>query len=360
MIFYITYIDLENVAFLGMREKVLAQADAIEKGLGKTYYTFWSKQIAFLMCGENIIEKDVAVTREEYKHILIGWMEKYEVDRTYIRYPFANLFFLELLAYQKEHGIKTVLEIPTYPYENELPYCMIKVEDIYYRGEISCFVDMISTFSSDKEIWGIPCINLMNGVDVDKIPLAQTREKGFIEMVAVASMSFWHGYERLIEGLYEYYSKAGELDVHLKLIGDGGENDLYERLVEKYSLQTHVEFCGALRGEDLDKHLAKADIAIGSLGLYKIGLNEVSPIKSAEYCARGIPMVLGYCDIRFPNDLNFVLQVPNDDSPIDISAVIEFYKNVHTNENYQIEMRNYAEKILKWENIMHPVVEYLS
>ena len=57
--------------------------------------------------------------------------------------------------------------------------------------------------------------------------------------------------------------------------------------------------------------LAQADVAIGTLGLYLKDMNEASPIKTREYLASGLPVIIGYRDTDFPDGAPFLLQVPN-------------------------------------------------
>jgi hypothetical protein len=54
------------------------------------------------------------------------------------------------------------------------------------------------------------------------------------------------------------------------------------------------------------------------------------------------------------------LRVPNDSTPINIQNVIEFYENFVSQENYQEQIRDYAESHFSWDNILKPVVEYLQ
>jgi glycosyltransferase involved in cell wall biosynthesis len=58
-------------------------------------------------------------------------------------------------------------------------------------------------------------------------------------------------------------------------------------------------------------HLAAADVAIGTLGLYHLGTNEASPLKTREYLACGLPVVIGYRDTDFSSAVPFLLEVDN-------------------------------------------------
>lgn len=83
-------------------------------------------------------------------------------------------------------------------------------------------------------------------------------------------------------------------------------------------------FYGKLTGEKLDAIYENLDIAVGSLGLYKAGIQSNSPIKSQEYCARGIPFVYGDDDTSFNKNQYFVYQVVDDATPIDMIEIIRF------------------------------------
>lgn len=361
MVFYITFRNLKSTGHAGIRKKVIAQAKALEKEMGRVYYTFWCNQMAYLMHEEEIIERELAITRREYGNVLIRWIEKYHVKSTYVRYPLSDQSFIDFLKYQKEKGIRTVLEIPTYPYDNELPEGRGKKEDAYYRRMVGEFIDIISTYSYDTEIWGKKCISLTNGIDIEKIPPYNKKEKNDkIVMIAVGCMEPWHGFERLLKGMGNYYLVGGGRKVYLKLVGEGVELNGYRKSIEYFKIQDYVEICGQKEGDGLSECFHHSDIAIGSLGFYKNGIKEGSPIKGAEYCARGLPLVIGYTDMRFPKEVPFVLQVPNDSSAIDIEQIINFYDYVIARKNYQEEIRSYAEHHLSWNIIMRPVAEYLK
>lgn len=361
MVFYITFRNLNSTGHAGIRKKVIAQTKALEKEMGRAYYTFWCNQMAYLMHEEEVIEQELAITRREYGNVLIRWIEKHRVKRTYVRYPLSDQSFIDFLRYQKEKKIRMVLEIPTYPYDDELPEGRGKKEDIYYRRMVGEYIDIISTYSYDTEIWGKKCIKLINGIDLDKISLSnRKKEHDQIVMIAVGCMEPWHGFERLIEGMGNYYLTGGDRKVYLQLVGEGVELNRYRREIEHFKIQEYVEICGQKEGDALTECFNHSDIAIGSLGFYKNGITEGSPIKGAEYCARGLPMVIGYTDMRFPKDIPFILQVSNDNSAVNIEQIVNFYDCVTARKNYQMEIQNYAAQYLSWNRIMKPVAEYLK
>ncbi|MCI9592689.1 MAG: glycosyltransferase family 4 protein [Lachnospiraceae bacterium] len=365
---YITYVDLYEDGYFGVSKKIMSQLSVFKKFFGKVYLTCYCGQTVYLLEDGRVVDKELAVTRARCHTVVGKWLDKYNIKRTYIRYAFSDKWFLQFLKLQKEKGIKAVLEIPTYPYDGEIAgerFKRIRLEDSYYREHLCQYVDWVATNSEAEQILGMSCIKLLNGVDIELHPMCLKSRTGNeiskkIVLIGVSIMAIWHGYERVLEGLFHYYKNKGSYDIYLKLVGEGAEKNRYQSLVQKYGLQSKVEFCGMLGGEDLNRQYASADIAVSSLGLYKTGIEDVTPIKGAEYCARGIPFICGYHDMRFPDKADYIMTVPNNPEPINMHEVIAFYETITAQENYQKKMRNYALEHFTWESIMMPVVELLN
>lgn len=363
---YITYIDLNNsdpsdTGHSGIKKKVDGQIQAFKKYFDRVYYSCRCGQMFYLMDGARVVAKELAITRKDCNKALCTWLDKYGIQRTYIRYPFSDPWFLEFLRIQKQKEIRSVLELPTYPYDSEVTNVRIKAEDAYYRTQLRQYVELISTYSKHEEIWGVPCVSLVNGIVIENLPLCtKVKERKKIVLIGVASLVMWHGYERIIEGLYKYYQKGGDYDFLFKVVGKGEESNRYKMLVENYGIQSHVEFCGRLEGEKLDRQYEMSDIAVGSLGFYKTGLKDATPIKAADYCGRGIPFIVGYNDLRFSGKEPFIMHVPSDSSAVDMNQVVDFYEKITTQSGYHEKIRDYALNHLTWESIMKPVVEYLQ
>lgn len=361
---YITYVDLYDNGFYGVAKKIRSQILVFRKCFDRVYLTFCRGQMIYLLEGDQVIDKGLAVTRTMCHAVIGRWLDKYNIKRTYIRYGFSDKWFLDFLKNQKEKGIKTVLEIPTYPYDGELAggrFKRIRVEDNYYRDQLCQYVDWVATNSENKSIFGMSCVKLLNGVNVEEHPLHLKRKASKeIVLIGVSIMAIWHGYERILQGLFNYYNNKGKYDFFFKIVGEGEEKNRYQSLVSKYGLQSRVEFCGMLGGEDLNKQYAAADIAVSSLGLYKTGIQNVTPIKGAEYCARGIPFICGYHDMRFPDKADYIMTVPNNPEPVNMYEVIAFYEHIMAQEDAQRKMREYALEHFAWDSIMEPVIRLLK
>lgn len=73
----------------------------------------------------------------------------------------------------------------------------------------------------------------------------------------------------------------------------------------------NMTFHGRLLQRAYQPLLDRADIAIGTLALYRKGMEEASPLKVREYLANGLPVITAYRETDFPEPVPFVLQLPN-------------------------------------------------
>ena len=289
----------------------------------------------------------------------------YRSDIVIFRYTMTDHFFIHVLDEFNHFGIFTILDIPTYPYDKELKkslYWLTKsCIDRFYRRSLRRRVNFVYSPLNEPYIFGIQNIQVTNGIDCSSIKIQRLRERKFgdLHFVSVANVSFWHGYDRIIRGMYEYYKSNPSKPVYYHCVGEGDALPELKKLVNELDLNSYVIFHGAKTGEDLDKVFDESDIALGSLGLHRISAG--SPLKNREYCAKGIPFVISYEDLDFPETFPFVYRIPKDDTPVDISQLIQWYENlVKEHPNYSMEMRKYAEENLSWDAKMKPVIEKMK
>ncbi|MDD3214465.1 MAG: hypothetical protein PHY64_12365, partial [Eubacteriales bacterium] len=99
---------------------------------------------------------------------------------------------------------------------------------------------------------------------------------------------------------------------------------------------------------------------VGSLGMYRYGLAQGMTLKLREYMARGLPFVTAVDDPALPNDADFALRVSNDDSPIDMAAIVAFALRVKSSADASERMRAYAQAHLSWEGVLRGVLERIA
>ena len=105
--------------------------------------------------------------------------------------------------------------------------------------------------------------------------------------------------------------------------------------IKKYtsSIPDNITFTGFLEYEEYLIHLAKTDIAIGTLALHRKGMNEACALKVREYLALGLPVILAYDDTDFPNDTSFIQKLPNSENNIEPNiALVKTFINSWANK----------------------------
>lgn len=257
-------------------------------------------------------------------------------DYIYVRKKDMDAKLIGFLRYVKRKypECKILFELPTYPYDkdglNKWYNLFIVLKDRIYRNKIAKYVDRIVTYSDHDHIFGCRTLKARNGVDCSAIlPNSDySLDENEIRLIGVAQFRQHHGYERVIKGLGEYYKGKGNRNVVFYLVGNGAEKPMYEEMVHSEGLEEHVRFVGSLQGKALDEQYNKADIAVSSLGMYKLGLTKVSPLKNREYLSKGLPIITAFDD-EMLHGMDTIIDFPNDSSPINIEKVIEFYNRVY-------------------------------
>ncbi|MGB9176570.1 MAG: glycosyltransferase family 4 protein, partial [Methanoregula sp.] len=204
-----------------------------------------------------------------------------------------------------------------------------------------------------------PHMTLGNGFDVDSVPVRQPPpgSRTDVTILCVATISYWHGIDRLIQGIAQY---KGPVNVRLHIAGTGPELSNLKKLAQDREIEDRVIFHGFTTGHDLDILYNQCHIAAGSLGMHRKGLTMTSELKSREYCARGIPFIIASGDSDFPAGFPTILKLPSGESPIDMDQVILFASVISRDIDHAQKMRQYARENLDWSIKMKKLKVFLE
>lgn len=287
-------------------------------------------------------------------------------DFLYVRYPLALPSFIWFLRHVKavNPDVQVVVEIATFPYRHELQTPkrrILRFLDDLGSGRLVNYVDSIVTFYGQSEIFGIPCLQLSNGIEVQSVPERHETPRGDrINLISVGNIADRHGLDRALTGIAEYVERPDAREVQLHIVGDGPAVPGLRALADRLGIDEHVRFHGLQSGAALDALFDEADLAIDSLALHRLQLPRSSSLKAREYCARGVPFVVASDDADFPSSLEFVHRVPAGEGPIGIAGVVDFLCRLHEQAPcVHREMRKYADENLSWQVKLAPVVDYL-
>jgi glycosyltransferase involved in cell wall biosynthesis len=362
---FIHFFDLAGHS--GISKKILAQHKAFnEAGVEMLlcHTTIDNSGNHYRVCdGETIESFGKGLLALYKKWFSFKGLKKYllskDIDFIYVRSFYnTNFAMLRMFGALKRAGVKIILEFPTYPYKREteggdIKHRVIFLFNRFYRLFLRYYVFRAVTFTSLSSIHGIKTINISNAIDFDTIRLkkesAPLVERGAFNLVGVADIHYWHGFDRAIKGIGEYYkrySKNLDYEVHFYIVGNGEESYMaqLEHIRDEYNINDYIHFTGNMQGDALDSIFDISHFGIASLARHRSGIYDIKTLKNREYAARGIPFIYSEQDADFDN-MQYVLKASVDDSPIDIFRIIRFYKELSLTS---LEIRNSIVDKLSW------------
>ena len=292
---------------------------------------------------------------------IINYIKKQQIELVYMRSEHnASPFLIRFVKQLSSLGVKTVMEIPTYPYDQEYitfeSKCFLFIDRVF-RKRLAKELHAIVTFSNQKKIFGQRTIQISNGIDFESLKLKRNQNRvDELHLIGVAEIHYWYGFDRVVAGLADYYSR-GPVDcrVYFHIVGDfSGEREKNEilPLIEEYHLEKFVILYGSLYGPDLDLLFDRSDIGIGSLGRHRSNITYIKTLKNREYAARGIPFVYSEIDDDFEK-MPYIMKVPANESPVDINKIIHFFIHLEDEPEQIYESVQH----LSWKNQMQKVLD---
>lgn len=160
-------------------------------------------------------------------------------------------------------------------------------------------------------------VTLTNGVDVASRPIndAWVTRDG-VTFVCAGALGPWHGLDRLLWGM----SAQGDTS-RLLVMGQGPDTARISSLAVALGLTERVEFHGSQVGAHYDAVMARADIGVASLAEHRRGGHPLSPLKTRDYLARGMPVLFGGDDPDLHPTPTFTYRLPADDSAVPVAQV---------------------------------------
>lgn len=365
----------------GVSKKIIGQVNGLRELGHEVFFCYYSVEnngCRVLIINDKIVynfgkgKKGALLKRIKYNQ-LAKYAKENDIDLVYARsFHNANPFTISLFKNLKKYNIKSVIEIPTYPYDQE--YIGINLNlttktevciDKVLRNKLASLTNGIVTFTNDEEIFGKKTIKISNGIDFSTIKIKNDskHEVNEIHLIGVAEVHFWHGYDRLIHGIGEYYNKSHDKDIFFHIVGGIASSEMYgsqhapgfHELIEKYNIKDKIIFHEQKFGDELDKLFDNADFAIGSLARHRSGISNIKTLKNREYAARGIPFIYSETDNDFEN-MPYIIKARPDESAINIYEIIKFY------ESCKIPREEIRKSImhLSWKEQMNIVINSIA
>ncbi len=351
----------------GISKKISYQLNAFKANGHEAHLCYMDETVSKrrIVDGQIIVDYGNGTKGKILKRIEFSSIVDYAIDSNiefvYIRSNHnANPFTINMVKRMKKVGMKVVMEIPTYPYDQEYFNKSMRrqlIQDKLFRNQFAKQLDGIVTFSEEDFIFGQKTIKISNGIDFESVRIKKESDhpKNELHLIGVAEIHRWHGFDRVIKGMANYYSSPKELKVFFHIVGyffSTVEKEEITRIITDNHLKQYIILHGKKHGEELDEIFDKCDFGIGSLGRHRVGIDDIKTLKNREYAARGIPFVYSETDTDFDKQ-PYVLKMPANESAIQIEGIISFYQNLSISPQ---QIRNSIEH-LSWKNQMKRVLE---
>jgi glycosyltransferase involved in cell wall biosynthesis len=246
---------------------------------------------------EVVVTESGWATRHTGMWKLCSVVRAWNPDVVYVRF---ETHYAALTALMRR--VPSVLELNTDDI-SEYPQYLPRIQYVYHRmsrgrvlrraaGLVAVTKEIAERFAE----WKRPTAVIGNGVDLDSFtPLAPaSRDKTEIAFVGAAGSS-WHGLDELIA-----LARAAP-HIGFQVVGPAPEPDWPPNVVGH----------GSLGRASYESLLAECTAAVGTLAMHRKKMNEASPLKVREYLALGLPCIIGYDDTDFPEEVPFILRIPN-------------------------------------------------
>jgi len=385
-VLYFSNVNISSPLAAGVYKKIVAQKKTMEKeGIDVFLACYQDEQSYFLTDPQGKIVETIhmrgAVGNQRSAKIcesLLALFDRFQWDVIYSRFETFSLRIAAFYRKAQKRGARVLLEVPTYPLTQRWTSIgsnlkngnIIRALRQIYNATINTLgitrfrtcVERIVTNNGYDEIWHVPTIRIHNGVDIDSVKVKkQSSKRGTINLIAVANLAKWHGYDRILKGMATYYSRnaTDSYNIHFHIVGKGLELQNLENFTRQYQIEEHVTFYGNVVGDDLDRLFDKADIGVAILGAYRSHMKSCDSLKSKEYCARHIPFITSTIEATYCG-LAFVLMVPDDSTIIDCDKIIDFYEQTTNNEKLDEEMARFAKAYCDWSVTFKNVINYIK
>lgn len=373
--FYFSQIETTGI---GPRKKVSGQIKAFEESGISLELVESPFLLSGAIRGNFLLRQLVCRLPFTYVYSKHQYDDRYTgADIFYVRFLAGDRYFVRFLKQLRKNNphAKILLELPDYPttwyMTTSLLYMVlyfpIMIKDWNAGRKYKRYVDRIVIPQKIESAFRIPVLPIENGINVNDIRCRKPENTDVIHIIAVAGMCNFHGYDRLIEGMKEYYAGGGEREIELHMVGGkfepGNELSRYQELSKKYNLEKRIIFYGEKKGEDLDRIYDKCNLAVGSLGMYRIGYKVASSLKIREYLAKGLPVITGSrVDVFEKGNFPYYLEFENNDTPIDLHRIVEFYDHLYCQKDMNTlnrEIRTYAAQNCDMKNALQNVIDYM-
>ena len=381
---YVSFVsDSEQMS--GILKKVIGQTKGVSLLGHDAYYTTVEKDAVVLHTPNGIQKKAIPQNlrwRAQQKAIaaVIGaFIHEGQYDTIYIKGFLISRYLYQIAKAAKKYkaDATVIFEVATYPYWDE--YRRLLAADKTHKNIrsflghlleimqharsslfIRHFIDAVVVFGAPvQRLWGVPAQVIDNGVDVASIPLRTPQNvPSAVRILGVVGTSILHGFERVLDGMKSYYDAGGQREFIFSIAGNNDTLDVLRQSAKSPMLCDRVRFLGYQNADQLAELYRENDLAVSILGYYGKESAFLSPLKSREYCAAGIPFIYSYNDQLLDNGVPFAKRICNDTSALAMDEIADFVDRCRADADLPQKERAFAIEHYDWRVIMQQVLQF--
>ena len=233
---------------------------------------------------------------------MLASIENYQPDIIYLRYgvyiyPLHRLASIAPIVEEiNTNDIEQHKELGfAYSFYNQLTRGFF----LHSVSGLSCVSKELAESSAFKK-YKKNTLVIANGIDLSKVTPLDAPNNSIPRLLFIGGPGHsWNGIDKLIS-----FAKSFS-DINIDIIG-------YDHLKEFGAIPNNLTIHGYLPAKKYLSLFANADLAISSLAMHRVMLKEASPLKSREYLAYCLPIILAYIDTDLDYlDLDYILKIPN-------------------------------------------------
>lgn len=326
-ILYFSEIDLEF--HTGINSKVLGHKKVLEDIFLTNVDIFYLK-----VGGYNFLGVDYLCNLKIFKYLflyifLVKFIYKNNYRIVYMRNPSVGVsFFLApiFLIFNFFIGVKTIIELPTYPfiYENvffkRLPLLIFSFVNL----NLNTFLRNINFVCSSNNVsWLFRFEKINNYITSSSVTLRKKHLEVINEFnfMGVSNLNFWHGYEKLIRLISV---QEGDVAFNFFIFSYSNEYSLKLKSVIAKSEIKNVQIFLDYSFDEMQLYFKKSHAFVDSLNRDKRSKFSNFSLKSRNYASKGLPFISSNNDPIFSN-LDFVYEF-NDES--NLEDILKWYKSI--------------------------------
>lgn len=349
----------------GIYKKIMAQASGLKRANNKGWLiTKHNRGCIERNLQTNITKNNLTHILDATKSIIVSE----DIGLIYIRHMIPSVKLIALLRWSTKMRIKVLYDIPTYPYYAEQfrnsnrkyrTLGRLTLDTIFWPCIYNYITKLVVIKSNSQIHMYKKMIEITNGADVDSVvekkyaPMVPDK----VSMVTVGTLYPYHGYDRVMKGLFEYNRKKNVIPVEFHIVGESPTIEIMKNQVQELGLK-NVFFHGIKTTQELNVMYDEYDIGLGSVSLHRRNADIDTTIKVIEYYCRGVVVATSGKSPMDQYDTQMTIHVVDDDNPLDISLLIDEYRKISTEKKKEIS--KLGKEKFSWDYIMSQLCTHID